>query len=42
MLSPKNWAGFKGLVEKVDHVMGKGRSENIFELLPTPIPPIDF
>ncbi len=42
MLSPKNWAGFKGLVEKVDHVMGKGGLKTSLNCYLPPIPPIDF
>jgi hypothetical protein len=42
ILHPKNWAGFKGLMEKADRVMGKGSLKTSLNCYLPPIPPIDF
>ena len=42
ILNPKSWAGFKGLMEKIDQVMGKGSLKTSLNCYIPPIPPIDF
>ena len=42
LVSPKNWAKFKNLVETIDHVIGKGSLKTSFNCSLPPIPPIDF
>jgi hypothetical protein len=42
ILSPTNWAEFKGLVERIDKVMGKGSLKTSLNCYLPPIPPIDF